>query len=171
MKLNHGWLKMKITFHRRNDKKSFYRTRISFSIIFDKKFETYLTYYFRNGSDSGHGTKSSSSSRQDCDLPPLAYYTQTESPIIYHNSGSHLNPKDTLLSRKSSNNSVLFATSIQNPTLAHVPPSVQSNEHFHRNGIGEYAQIDIMPIDRTFQYTANRSEPIYESIEVANGNR
>jgi len=126
---------------------------------------------FRNGSDSGHGTKSSSSSRQDCDLPPLAYYTQTESPIIYHNSGSHLNPKDTLLSRKSSNNSVLFATSIQNPTLAHVPPSVQSNEHFHRNGIGEYAQIDIMPIDRTFQYTANRSEPIYESIEVANGNR
>ena len=95
-------------------------------------------YYFRNGSDSGHGTHSSTSRHE------IDNMVWNESPRLYH-------PKETLNSHKSSHHSAY--------NYNH-----SSTAHFQRNGIGEYAQIDILPVERRNGYDL-RQEPIYESID------
>ena len=102
-----------------------------------------FTNLFRNGSDSGHGTHSSTSRHEIENLTSV----WNDSPRLY---GERY--KDTMNSRKSSHHSVYNYNQ-------------SSTANFQRNGIGEYAQIDILPVARP-NYDL-RKEPIYESIDHA----
>ena len=108
------------------------------------KLRLELTNIFRNGSDSGHGTHSSTSRHEIENLTSV----WNESPRL----GFGKRYEDTINSRKSSHHSVYNYNQ-------------SSTANFQRNGIGEYAQIDILPVGR--QNYDLRKEPIYESIDHA----
>ena len=112
--------------------------------IIKDQFRPELTNIFRNGSDSGHGTHSSTSRHEIENLTSV----WNESPRL----GFGKRYEDTINSRKSSHHSVYNYNQ-------------SSTANFQRNGIGEYAQIDILPVGR--QNYDLRKEPIYESIDHA----